>query len=79
MKQELNEIKDKLDVLDSKLDNVDRILAVNTEQLSYHIRRTNLLESQLVPIKAHVEQIRGAGKLLFIASLIATILAVFLA
>ena len=68
-------IHDKLDKLDSRLDSVDKRLDVYNEQLSEHMRRTEIVEQELKPVRDHVLQMRGAGKLITILALVATILA----
>lgn len=73
MKDDLNRIENKLDKLDERLDNVDKHLSVYNEQLKYHIERTNLLESEVKPIKEHVHTVRN---LLWGASLLVSTLVV---
>jgi hypothetical protein len=69
----LDKIDDSLSEINKTLSSMDKTLAINTQHLSEHIRRTELLESQILPISRHVAQMQGAGKLLVYASLIATI------
>lgn len=57
---------------------MDKTLVVNTKSLEEHIKRTELLEKQLKPVSAHVEQMRGAGKLLGLLALIATIASIIM-
>lgn len=76
MKDELQKIEDKIDKIDSKLDSVDVHLAVYNEQLKIHIKRTELIEQDLIPIKAHVHQVRGAGLLLSIIATVVTIISI---
>lgn len=61
MQTKLNHIEEKVEKLDEKLDKVserlnsiDITLAVNTESLVEHIKRTNLLEAELKPVSKHV-------------------------
>lgn len=58
-----------------RLASIDKTLAVNTQHLAEHMRRTEILEKELAPVTRHVNQMQGAGKFIFFASLIATILA----
>lgn len=83
-KKDLERIEEKIDKIDEKLESHGQILAVNTEILKEHQRRSlaleeqvNLnkveLENQLEPVKRHVEFINFLAKLLlglgaFIAS-----------
>lgn len=67
----LDRIETKVDKIDSRLDNVDVRLAKYNMELEFHIARTNQIEDDLLPIVAHVEQIRGAAKLIaFVAALV---------
>lgn len=63
----------KLDKLDERLDNVDKNLAVYNEQLKIHIKRTELLEKDVAPIKTHVIQVQGVAKFIAILSALAGI------
>jgi hypothetical protein len=56
---------------------MDKTLVINTKSLEEHIKRTNLIESELKPVTKHVEQMRGAAKLLGLLALIASILLIF--
>ena len=76
MRDELQKIEDKIDKLDTKLDSVDVHLAVYNEQLKIHIKRTELIEKDLVPIKSHVQQVRGAGILLTLIATLVTIVSI---
>lgn len=66
----LDRIETKIDRLDSRLDHVDVRLAKYNKELEFHIARTNQIEDDLLPIVAHVEQIRGAAKL--VGAIVAT-------
>lgn len=67
----LNRIETKIDRLDYRLDNVDVRLQKYNSELEFHIARTNQIEDDLMPIVNHVEQIRGAAKLIaFVSALI---------
>lgn len=59
----LDRIEAKIDKLDNRLDNVDVRLQKYNSELEFHIARTNQIEDDLLPIVQHVEQLRGAGKL----------------
>lgn len=61
-KEQLTEIAHKLDNLDTRLDNVDKHMAVYNEQLKEHIRRTNVLEEEFRPVRDHVIGLRGTTK-----------------
>lgn len=68
-------IEDKLDSIKDQLHSIDKTLVRQESQLADHIRRTELLEKEVLPIKRHVDQMRGAGKFLLYSSLIASIAA----
>lgn len=68
-----SEANKRLEEIERLLASLDKTLALNTAHLEEHIRRTELLEEEVKPIKRHVEQIRGAGKLLAILALIASL------
>lgn len=57
-------IEDKIDKLGSHLGSIDVTLAAQHESLRDHIRRTQLLEGTIEPLKKHVEQVSGALKFL---------------
>ncbi len=76
----MKEIVDKLSQLDTRLDSIDQTLVRQEENLKEHMRRTAMLEKQIKPVISHVEQVKGAGKLIAILSLVATVAtAIFLA
>lgn len=62
-----------LDRMESRLDSVDVRLAKYNSELEFHVSRTTQLEDELVPIVKHVEQMRGAGKLILFLSVLSTI------
>jgi hypothetical protein len=53
-------IEEKLDKIDARMDAMASTLIINTEQLKYHIKRTDILEEQVEPIADHVVFIRVA-------------------
>lgn len=69
MEERLNRFEQKVDKIDERLDHIDKHLAIYNEQLKVHIKRTDLLESEVRPIKDHVNQVRGVFK--FLAFIIA--------
>lgn len=77
-KEEKTILLTELKKIDNRLDSVDTKLAVYNEQLKIHIKRTELLEQDLHPIKEHVQQVKGAGKLVGLLALLSTILATIL-
>lgn len=70
----LERIEKKIDDSNEHLSSIDITLAEQHISLREHVRRTNLLEQEIRPIKVHVSRVEGALKLLAImASLIALI------
>jgi uncharacterized ion transporter superfamily protein YfcC len=43
-------LSDRLDILDERLDSVEKILALQEQNLSLHMRRTEILEQQVSPL-----------------------------
>jgi hypothetical protein len=78
-------INQKLDKLDSRLDSVDKTLVAQHEQLKLHIYRTELaekriqhIEANLEPVKIHVNRMDGALKLVGTLGLILGVISGFL-
>ena len=69
----MDRIEEKLDRIDERLDSLDKNMAVNNTLLEYHIKRTNMLEEEVKPLKGHV--LKAQGVLVFIGVL-STIVAV---
>jgi len=63
----MSRIEEKLDKIDERIDKIDKALAVNNTLLEYHIRRTDLLEAEVKPLKGHV--LKAQGILVFIGVL----------
>lgn len=60
----LNKLETKMDQVDGRLNSMDKTLVKQEENLKEHIRRTEILESELKPIKKHVTHMEGALKLI---------------
>tara|TARA_R100001143_G_C3324845_1_gene116549 strand:+ start:200 stop:451 length:252 start_codon:yes stop_codon:yes gene_type:complete len=73
---ELEKINQKLDRIDQRIDSVDKSLAVYNTELKFHIKRTDMLEEEIKPIKSSL--IKAQGALCFIG-IIATIISVVVA
>jgi hypothetical protein len=71
-----NDYDKRLHRIELALNSIDKTLAVNTEHLADHIRRTRILEEEIKPISKHVQQMQGAGKLIALLALLATIASV---
>lgn len=53
-----------LEVMDKRLDSIDITLAKQAKDLEYHIKRTDLLQDEMKPIKEHVTLVTTAVKIL---------------
>lgn len=73
-----NKTDERLSEIERTLHAIDKTLAINTEHLAEHMRRTAIIESELQPVVKHVEQMRGAGKLVALLALIASIVSVLI-
>jgi tetrahydromethanopterin S-methyltransferase subunit G len=73
MDKKLDKIEEKLDIIAERLGGIDKTLERNTVSLEYHILRTDKLETQLEPVKAHVQYVNGALKFIGLLGLLAGI------
>lgn len=62
--QDLNRIFDKIEKIDDKLETMDKSLLRNTITLEEHVRRTNLLENEVRPLKKHVVIVESIFKII---------------
>jgi len=63
IKDTLVHIYNKLETIDEKQASIAEVQVRHEENLREHMRRTELLEQEFHPVRRHVEQLRGAGKL----------------
>lgn len=73
----IDKVENRDNVVERRLDSIDKTLTSQHESLKHHIYRTDLLEKQLEhiekdvePIKIHVNRVDGVLKFLGIISLI---------
>lgn len=71
--KEVIEMKKALESVSKTLIKIDKTLLLQQQQLAEHMRRTDLLEKELKPVTKFQQQFIGAGKLLGILAVIATI------
>jgi len=71
LEEKVDKVDEKLDKIVEKISSIDVTLAVNTESLVQHIKRTNLLEEQLRPVSKHVAMMEGAFKVIGILASVA--------
>lgn len=68
-----DKLEKKLDKVEDRLDTMDKTLVKQEENLKEHMRRTDLLEKDMQPVKKHVAMVHGAFKLI---GLIGTLIAI---
>lgn len=66
-------LESKVDVIVEKIHSIDKTLERNTASLELHIRRTDILEESMVPIKAHVTLMNNLAKIIIFAGILAAI------
>lgn len=57
MEKQLERIEKSLETLSEKVHSIDKTLVRNTDSLEIHIKRTELLEKEVAPIKIHVTRV----------------------
>lgn len=62
LEKKIDAVDEKLDKITEHLSSIDVTLAVNTESLVTHVKRTNLLEAELKPVTKHVAMVEGIFK-----------------
>tara|TARA_B100000029_G_scaffold52851_1_gene47958 strand:+ start:2341 stop:2592 length:252 start_codon:yes stop_codon:yes gene_type:complete len=72
---DLEKIDRKLEKIDERIDNIDKHLAVYNAQLRFHIKRTDLLESEVKPLKIHLHKVNGILTFVGILATVVTIVA----
>lgn len=72
--ERLDKIDDKFDLklskVEDRLGSIDKTLVKQEAQLAEHIRRTELLEQEIKPIKKHVAYLQAGLKLLGLIALV---------
>ena len=71
--KELEKIDRKLDKIDERIDKIDKHLAVYNSQLRFHIKRTEILEKSVEPLKAHLIKTQGVLTFIGVAATVITI------
>ena len=79
MKEQLDRIEEKVDVVENRISNIDVTLAKQAKDLEHHIYRTDLAEQQIEllrgeiqPIKKHVYLVDATLKVIGAIASIAT-------
>ena len=76
MKDQLDRIEKKVDILDERLDRHDVHLAEYNAQLEIHLARSEANERAIAGILAHINRVNGALKLFSSLGIILTIIKV---
>jgi len=72
--KDLEKIEQKLEKIDEKMDNIEKHLAVYNAQLRFHIKRTDILESEVKPLKIHLHKVHGILTFIGVSATIITVL-----
>lgn len=64
----------KMEKILDRLNSIDTTLASQHEILKEHIRRTEILEREIEPIKKHVNYVTGVLKFIALSGIVATII-----
>lgn len=70
----LDRVEAKVDKVLDQVSQINSTLAGQHEQLTYHIKRTDLLEARLTPLEAFMARLLGAGVVLVSLASIAAFL-----
>lgn len=74
VEDKLDKLDTKVDALDSRLDDINVTLTRNTDSLELHMRRTEILENEVAPLKKHVSMMNAFAKIITFAALLAGLL-----
>ena len=64
----MEKISGKVDIILEKINEINVTLAQQHESLKYHIKRTDLIEEDIKPIKAHVAAVKMVMQLVGVAA-----------
>lgn len=67
-------IEQKLDSVSDRLSSIDTTLAAQHESLKQHMKRSDLLEAQVEPLKRHVAMVEGIARAIGGVAVLAAIL-----
>lgn len=77
MDHRFDKIDEKIDKIIDKQTEMAIILAAQHESLKVHIKRTNILEAALEPIKRHVYMVNGGLKLIGAIAIVVELIKIF--
>lgn len=78
LKQDLDKLDIKIDVLTDKINDIRVILGQHNVTMIEHIKRDEALEERFIPVEKHVHMVNGAMKLVAISGIIIGALTGFL-
>ena len=70
----LERIENKIDGIKDHLSDINVTLASQHESLSTHIKRSDLLEAQMIEMRSQTDSIKGAAKLIKVLAILAGII-----
>lgn len=73
MSEHWKRIEDKLDLLTDKVYSIDKTMDRNTNSLEVHIKRTEILEAEMKPVKSHVNLMNNIAKIIIFLGILAAI------
>ena len=62
--EQLERVLDKLDSIDARLDTMSNVQVRQASSLDEHMRRTEILEKEMMPIKAHINLTAAVAKII---------------
>lgn len=71
--EKFDKVYEKLDRMNEGLNQVDKQMSVYNEQLKLHIKRTEMLEAEIKPIKSHVTLMNNLAKIILFIGVLAAI------
>ena len=71
--KELEKLNQKLDKIDQRIDSIDKHLAVYNSELKFHIKRTDMLETEVKPLKIHLHRVHGVLTFIGVLATIVTV------
>ena len=74
----IDRIESKIDKIVERVSEIDKTLERNTASLEDHIRRTEILENDIRPVKRHVYMLEGILKLIGVLAMLAAVAKLFI-
>lgn len=71
--QGINNLSETTHQIDKRIDNIDKTMAVNTQSLEEHMKRTDLIEKQLAPIRSAYDWLIISCKVIGVLALVVTV------